>query len=463
MDQRLSFDLGLIRKYDVPGPRYTSYPTAPNFTPATGPEAYAEALRRSNDADPFGGPPADLSLYVHLPFCEQLCYFCGCNLVVRRDHARSYPYLDRLERELDAVASRIDRRRVVRQVHFGGGTPTFLPPDALDRLIRALKARFTFADDAERGVEVHPNETRREHLQVLASHGWNRLSLGVQDFDEEVQRAINRIQPESLTRQTIEDARALGFASVNVDLIYGLPHQTVGRFARTVETVIGLRPDRIAVYNFAYLPDLLKHQRLLPEAALPGPDERLAILGMAIERFTAAGYVFIGFDHFALADDELAVAQRAGTLHRNFMGYTTWKGLDLIAFGMSAISQVGRCYAQNAKGLGEYEAAAGSGRLATERGCLLDDDDLLRREVILQLSSQFVLEKRWFEERFRIDFDRTFADALEALRAMQEDGLVVVEPERIRVSARGRMLARNLCMPFDAYLKKGPRLFSRTV
>ena len=463
MDQRPVFDLELIRRYDKPGPRYTSYPTAPNFTPQVDADALARTVRESNAADPLGGPPPDLSLYVHLPFCERLCYFCGCNMVVRRDHARSYPYLDKLEREMDAWAALVSRKRKVRQAHFGGGTPTFLPPDALDRLIVSLKGRFEFAPDAELGVEVHPNETRREHLEVMARHGWNRISMGVQDFDEEVQRTINRVQPEELTRRTVEDARELGYRSVNVDLIYGLPHQTVKRFATTVDKVLAMSPDRLAVFNFAFLPDLLKHQRLLPEAALPSPAEKLAILAMTIEKLTGAGYVFIGFDHFAKPDDELAVAQRNGTLHRNFQGYTTWKGLDLVALGVSAISNVGRAYAQNEKDLATYEAIAGRGGLATARGFLMSDDDLLRRDVIMTLASSFVVRKREIEERYRIAFDAYFARALERLAPMQDDGLVELHADRIEVTPRGRMVVRNLCMPFDAYLDSGPKLFSRTV
>ncbi len=463
MDQRPVFDPELIKRYDKPGPRYTSYPTAPNFTPAVGAEELARTVKESNTKDPLGGPSPDLSLYAHLPFCERLCYFCGCNMVVRRDHSRSYPYLDKLEREMDAWAALVSKKRQVRQVHFGGGTPTFLPPDALDRLITSMKARFTFAAGAELGVEVHPNETRREHLEVMAKHGWNRLSMGVQDFDDEVQRTINRVQPEELTRRTIDDARSLGYTSINVDLIYGLPHQSVKRFAATVDKVLSMSPDRLAVFNFAYLPDLMKHQRLLPEAALPSPSEKLAILAMTIEKLTGAGYVFIGFDHFAKPDDELAIAQRKGTLHRNFQGYTTWKGLDLLAFGVSAISNVGRAYAQNEKDLATYENVAGQGRLATSRGFLMSDDDLLRRDVIMSLASSFVVKKKEIEERYKVSFDSYFGDALEALKPMQDDALVELHPDRVEVTPRGRMVVRNLCMPFDAYLKAGPSLFSRTV
>ncbi len=463
MDQRLEFDPALLRKYDKPGPRYTSYPTAPNFSAAVGATQFAAAIRASNSADALGGPPASLSLYVHLPFCEKLCYFCGCNMVVRRDHQRSFPYLDHLEKELDAAAALVDPRRLVRQVHFGGGTPTFLPPEALDRLIRALKSRFHFAENAELGIEVHPNETRREHLEVLSSHGWNRLSMGVQDFDEEVQRTINRIQPEALTKQCLDDARALGMTSVNMDLIYGLPFQTEKRFAVTVDKIIAMNPDRLAVFNFAYLPDMIKHQRLLPEDKLPPPEEKMRILGMTIEKLTKAGYVFIGFDHFAKPEDELARAQRDGTLHRNFQGYTTWKGLDLLAFGVSAISQVGRAYAQNKKALPDYEAVTDVSGLATERGFLMSDDDLLRRDVIMGLASQFSIDKKAVGARYKLDFDTHFADALKALAPMTDDGLVELTPDFVKVTTRGRMVVRNVCMPFDAYLKAGPSLFSRTV
>ena len=462
--QGLEFDAALVRKYDKPGPRYTSYPTAPNFSAAVGPEDVAAEYARSNEKDAFGGPPACLSLYVHLPFCEKLCYFCGCNMVVRRDHSRSFPYLDAVEREMDAVAAIVDRKRLVKQVHFGGGTPTFLPPEALERLVKMLRDRFTFAKDAELGVEAHPNETVRAHLEVLAKNGWNRLSLGMQDLDETVQRVINRVQPLELTQRCVEDARELGFTSVNIDLIYGLPHQTVKKFEATIDTTIErLKPDRLAVYSFAYLPDMIKHQRLLPADALPDPEVKLAILESTIRKFGAAGYVFIGFDHFAKPDDELAVAQRTKTLNRNFMGYTTHKGLDLFAFGVSAISQVGRLYAQNRKDLKAYEPAALSGRLPTERGFRLSDDDLLRREIILALSSHFELEKKDVETRFKLDFDETFADALDALKALEDDGLVTLEKQRITVTPRGRLFVRNVCMTFDAYLAKGPRLFSRTV
>lgn len=464
MDQRAQFDSALIRKYDKPGPRYTSYPTAPNFTSAVGPDQIAAEYRKSNTADALGGPPAGLSLYVHLPFCEKLCYFCGCNMVVRRDHTRSFPYLDAVEREMDTVAAMVDRRRPVRQVHFGGGTPTFLPPEALERLVKMLKSRFTFAPDAELGVEAHPNETRREHLQVLATNGWNRLSLGVQDLDDAVQRSINRVQPLEVTQRCIEDARALGFTSVNVDLIYGLPFQTPAKFEATVDTVIRrLSPDRLAVYNFAYLPDMIKHQRLLPAEALPDPEKKLAILERTIGQFTDAGYVFIGFDHFAKPDDELSVAQRNRTLNRNFMGYTTHKGLDLFAFGVSAISQVGRVYAQNKKDLKVYEPAAASGVLPSERGFLLSDDDLLRRDVIMTLSSHFELDKAEIEQRFKIAFDDVFADALAALVPMQDDGLVELGARKITVTPRGRMMVRNLCMAFDGWLAKRANTFSRTV
>ncbi len=463
MDQQVVLDPALVRKYDRPGPRYTSYPTAPNFTAAVGPAAYREALVASNEGDALGGPAADLSLYVHLPFCRHLCSFCGCTMFVRRDPRRGLEYLDRLGGELDAVAPLVNRRRVVRQVHFGGGTPTFLPPEGLDRLARMLEERFTFAPDAELGVEVHPNETRPAHREARAAHGWNRISVGVQDFDAEVQRAIRRVQPLAVTRRVIEDARALGFASVNADLIYGLPHQTVARFTATIDELLALAPDRIACYSFAYLPDRMRHQRLLPQAALPSPEEKLAILAAAIRAFTGAGYVFIGFDHFAKPDDELAVAQRAGTLHRNFQGYTTWKGLDLLAFGVSAISSVGRCYAQNTTAPPAYEEAAGAGELATTGGVLLSDDDLLRRELIMELASQFRVEKAPLEARFGIDFDSTFAEALAELEPMQDDGLVELHSDRLQVTPKGRLLVRNLCMPFDAYLDRRPRLFSRTV
>ncbi len=453
------FDRKLIEKYDRPGPRYTSYPTAPNFTPAFGPDEQAGMLRETNAAD----SPPDISLYVHLPFCEKLCYFCGCNMMVRSDHERSYPYLDNLEKELDTVAMYVKPGRRVRQAHFGGGTPTFLPPDAMDRLCISLKARFDFAPDAELGIEVHPNETRPEHFDVLQSHGWTRLSLGIQDFNPETQKAVNRIQPYELTRDCIVAARARGFDSVNVDLIYGLPYQTVAEFDKSIDLVLTLNPDRIALFNFAYLPDMIKHQALIPPEALPSPQVKLDIFEHAVNRFLAAGFVFIGMDHFARPEDPLAKAQAAGTLQRNFQGYSTHAGLDLYAFGVSAISEIGASYAQNLKELPLYEAAAGEGKIPVTRGIRLTKEDELRRHVIMELMCHFALDTARVANQYSIDFDSHFAEALAALKPMAEEGLVELRSGRIAVTPAGRFLIRNLVMPFDGWLAKGPTKFSRTV
>ncbi len=453
------FDRELIEKYDRPGPRYTSYPTAPHFSPEFGAAAVAEILRETNAAS----APPDLSLYVHLPFCEKLCYFCGCNMLVRSDHERSFPYLDNLEKELDTVAKFVKPGRKVRQAHFGGGTPTFLPPEALDRLCAALRSRFDFAPDAELGIEVHPNETRPEHFDALQKHGWTRLSLGIQDFDPRVQLAVNRIQPYELTRDCIVAARARGFTSVNVDLMYGLPHQSVTGFAKTIDQVLTLAPDRIALFNFAYLPEMIKHQSLIDAAALPTPQVKMDLFELAANRFLDAGFVFIGMDHFARPEDRLAKAQAAGSLHRNFQGYSTLAGLDLYAFGVSAISEIGPSYSQNFKELPLYEQSAGAGNIPAMRGIRLTDEDLLRREVIMNLMCNFRLDKAVIAKQFSIDFNDHFSDALTELAPMAADGLIELHPDRLQVTPRGRFLIRNLVMPFDARLPASSVRYSRTV
>ena len=375
-------DIDLLRRYSEPGPRYTSYPTAPVFTEDFGADDFEAEIRRSNERD----PTRPLSLYFHLPFCDTLCYFCGCTMIATRRPEKKERYLDVLEREIDRVAAMIDPRRRVVQLHWGGGTPTDYAPDQIRRLAAYIRERFRFADDAECSCEIDPRGLTREHMEALRDGGFNRVSMGVQDFDPRVQEAVNRVQPEDVTRRVIEWSRELGFRSVNLDFIYGLPHQSAATFGTTLEKIIELRPERIAVFNFAYVPWLKKHHRqLIDPDALPGPDERLAILKMTIERLCRAGYVYIGMDHFALPDDELAVAFRTKTLHRNFQGYSTHAGCDLYGLGMSAISQLDDAYAQNHKELAAYYEAVESGRLATRCGWRLDDDDRLRRDVIMRI------------------------------------------------------------------------------
>ncbi|MCC6356211.1 MAG: oxygen-independent coproporphyrinogen III oxidase [Verrucomicrobiae bacterium] len=452
-------DEALILKYDQPGPRYTSYPTAPLFTDRfTADDLLAEVS--ASDASP---QPPPLSLYFHLPFCESVCFFCGCNVTFTSDRSRPVGYTEILIREMDMVVPRIRRDRPVAQLHWGGGTPTFFSPPQLEALFAAIRERFDFADEAEIGIEIDPRETTPEHFDVLARCRFNRLSMGVQDFDPRVQRAVNRIQPEDLTRNTIQTARDKGFTSISVDLIYGLPFQTEATFAKTLEAILRLDPDRIALFNFAYLPKQIRHQKAIEAAALPSPREKLAILRRAIADFTAAGYRFIGMDHFAKPDDPMCLAQDAGTLYRNFQGYTTHAGCDLFAFGVSAISSVGRAYAQNNKDSRQYAAAVGAGNLATCRGLRMTDEDILRREVIMRLMCDFALDMPALGSRFGIDFARHFAPCLEALRPLEADGLISVSGGRIRVSPTGRLLIRNICMAFDEHLPNTSAQFSRTV
>ncbi len=459
-NQQLVVDLALLQKYDRPGPRYTSYPTAPYFHPGIGASQYQQHLEQQQSIQD------DLSLYVHLPFCDTLCYFCGCNMMVTHDRAKVEQYLDYLEKEMRLVAQLLAPGRKVAQLHWGGGTPTHLTPAQIRRLGDMLHHYFTFRGDAEMGVEIDPRELTYDHMTALRAVGFNRCSMGVQDFQPEVQVAINRIQPEAITRQAINWARDLGFLSINVDLMYGLPHQTRNTFAATLDTVLTLAPDRLAVFNYAHLPQIFKHQRMIQDDWLPTAAEKLALLKLGIEGLTAAGYVYIGMDHFAKPENELAQAMAAGTLYRNFQGYSTHAGLDLIALGMSSITMLSALYVQNQKTLGEYYAALDAGRLPTLRGVALTGDDQLRRSVIVELMCNFVLHKARVEKRYGILFDDYFADALHQLEPLAADGLLHLEQDKVTVTDAGRLLIRNIVMHFDAYLNKQtdrqPQ-FSRTV
>ena len=453
------FDPEMIRRYDVAGPRYTSYPTAPHFSEAYGPTEYLANLRK-----PEVQKAEEVSLYFHLPFCRSVCYFCACNVTFTGDRQRGVGYGEALKKEMDLVLAGLGGPKPVRQLHWGGGTPTFSPPEILDVIAGSIRERWPFAPGGEIGVEVDPRETTTAHLEVLAKHGFNRVSMGVQDFDPGVQRAVHRNQPYELTRNTIVTARALGFNSVNVDLIYGLPRQTMATFSDTISRILELSPDRVALFNFAYLPDMVRHQRVIKPEELPPPGEKLRILGMAIERFTSAGYVYIGMDHFARPDDELALALKAGTLWRNFQGYTTHAGLDLYGFGVTAISQIGSTYSQNLKDVPGWEAALAEGRLPTKLGIELTAEDRLRRAVIYALMCQFRVDKARVNAEFGIDFDRHFATELEALAPLEADGLVRRGADAVEVAPAGRLLVRNVAMTFDAYFKPGaPRRFSRTI
>ena len=459
--QQVEFDRMLISRYDGKGPRYTSYPTADRFVTDFGAGHYLQALR---DQAP-GTPNKPLSLYFHLPFCNTVCYYCACNKVITKDRSQADRYLDRLLREIDLQADQLPHRAAVSQLHFGGGTPTFLSDEQLRCLMAAIRSRFDLQPDGEYSIEIDPRHVSQETVRLLGKLGFNRISIGVQDFNPAVQLAVNRIQSEAETRDVIDTARASGFSSVSIDLIYGLPLQTAQSVQTTIERVLLLRPDRLSLYNYAHLPERFMPQRRINAADLPAPETKLDILQNSIGQLTAAGYVFIGMDHFALPDDELAVAQRQGRLHRNFQGYSTHADCDLMAFGISAISKVGPTYCQNVKTLDDYYANIDSGQLAVDRGIRLDDDDLLRRAVIQALMCQFEIDSRVIEQGYRIDFGKYFAIELESLAAMQDDGLLQADTDHIVVLPRGRLLIRSIAMIFDRYLRErsGAARFSRLI
>lgn len=448
MTSPLNFDPELLRRYDRPGPRYTSYPTAPQFTAAFGAAQLREHIRRSNVEG------QALSIYAHMPFCRSPCFYCGCNRVITRDAARAERYLERLLEELSELAPLFDRRREVLQVHLGGGTPNFFRPEQIGRLVEALTGRFHLSERPERdfSIELDPRAVSPADIAELGRLGFNRASLGVQDFDPQVQRAVNRVQSVEETLAVIEACRASRFRSVNVDLIYGLPLQTPEGFARTLETVIAARPDRLAVYGYAHLPELFKPQRQLDTTFLPHPETRITLLRLAIEALTAAGYDYIGMDHFALPEDDLARARAAGGLQRNFMGYTTHADCDLLGIGVSAISHIGASFSQNHRDLPSWEAAIDAGRLPVWRGLTLDADDLLRADVIQRLMCQGRLDITAIESRHGIDFERYFVEPLDELRALADDGLVEIDGQSIRATARGQLLLRLIAMCFDRYL-----------
>ena len=446
----LAFDGDLVRKYDGYGPRYTSYPTADRFADSFTAEHYANALAGRNEAR----AAQPLSLYVHLPFCDTICFYCACNKVITKDHGRSAKYVRHLAREIEMVASLLEGDRAVAQLHWGGGTPTFLSRDEMTDLTRALRDRFAFEQDAEVSIEVDPRKVDAATIAFLASIGFNRLSIGIQDFDSAVQIAVNRIQSESQTRTVIDAARANGFVSVNADLIYGLPRQTVAGFGATLDKVIAAAPDRIALYSYAHVPHLFKPQRRILEVDLPRPEAKLAILALSIERLGAAGYVYIGMDHFAKPTDELAIAQRERKLHRNFQGYSTKPDCDLVAFGISAIGKIGTAYVQNVKTLDEYYARLDAHVLPVMRGIELDADDVVRREVIQRLMCDFTVDFAAVESRYAVRFHDYFAPELAALRELEADGLVAVSANAIAVTSRGKLLVRCVAIAFDRRLRE---------
>ncbi|HRD48471.1 MAG: oxygen-independent coproporphyrinogen III oxidase [Candidatus Competibacter sp.] len=460
MDTAIIFDLALIRKYDQAGPRYTSYPTAVQFHDGFGAAEYQQQAIASNAS----GRP--LSLYFHIPFCDTVCFYCACNKIVTKNRRHTTPYLDHLYRELALQGALFNQERPVTQLHWGGGTPTFISADEMRSLMRITGEHFHLLgnDSGEYSIEVDPRETDDHTVALLRALGFNRLSLGVQDFDPQVQQAVNRLQSKEITLKVMEAARREGFKSISVDLIYGLPHQSVVGFSRTVNEIITQNPDRISVFNYAHLPELFKTQRQIDASALPPPAVKLEILKTVIEQLTAAGYVYIGMDHFAKPDDELALAQQAGTLYRNFQGYSTHADCDLIGFGATSIGMVGDSYSQNLKGLEEYYARIDDHRLAVFRGVRLNADDRLRRAVITALICNFTLEFAAIERQYAIAFGAYFALELAELADMQADGLLELDAAGIRVLPPGRLLIRNICMVFDRYLRQQKQQrFSRVI
>ncbi|MFZ6675215.1 oxygen-independent coproporphyrinogen III oxidase [Undibacterium sp. Xuan67W] len=440
----------LIRKFDKSGPRYTSYPTADRFNETFDEQCYISYLeqRSTNTSNP------PLSLYLHLPFCESLCYFCACNKIVTQDHSRTTEYLRYLEKEIELVVARIGPDRQTSQLHLGGGTPTFFSSDELRQLMAMLRKYFSFTDDAELGVEIDPRTLKPETLSVLAELGFNRNSFGVQDFDPAVQQAVNRIQPYEMVEAAVIQSRQKHFHSINADLIYGLPKQNKESFSRTLDHLIALAPDRIALYNYAHLPSRFKAQRQIIEADLPSAEDRLQIFMMSTRRLLDAGYIYIGLDHFAKPDDELNKARLDQTLHRNFQGYTTRADCDLIGFGVSAIGKVGHSYSQSVRTIKAYYQLLDEGHLPVEKGIALSPDDLLRREVIMTLMCSMPLEIAMINRDYQIDFAEYFAEELTLLRQYEKVGFIEINRKMLRVTPKGRLFVRAIAMIFDQYLKK---------
>lgn len=451
----------LISRYNLSGPRYTSYPTAPQFHQAFQAPEFAQALALSNAS------AAPLSLYFHIPFCAKICFYCGCNKIATRDTGRCEPYLEHLYQEMDLITQQVDTQRKVEQLHWGGGTPTFLSHQQMRELMQATRQRFNLRDDdkGDYSIEIDPRELEADTLALLRELGFNRVSFGLQDLNPKVQEAVNRIQPRKMTEDAIIQARKLGFRSLNLDLIYGLPHQTPATFAATLEEVIEISPDRISVFNYAHLPERFKPQRRINAADLPSPEDKLLILEQTITRLVEAGYVYIGMDHFAKPEDSLAIAQREERLHRNFQGYTTHGECDLIAMGTSSISQVGAIYAQNDYDTESYEAAIGQNKFATIKGMTLSQDDLIRRALINQIICHFYVDGDAFARQHKIDFTSYFAKELQQLSQHEQDGLLTRTGNTLRVTPAGRLLVRSICMVFDAYLDQASlgQAFSRII
>jgi oxygen-independent coproporphyrinogen III oxidase len=465
ISQEVLVDRGLIAKYNRTAPRYTSYPTAPHFkAELVDAAAYRKEVARVDQQE----PERPLSLYIHIPFCQQECYYCGCMRMITRDRSRAEVYLESLYREIDQVGNLFSRNRPVVQLHFGGGTPTYLNEDQLTRLMEKIGRRFQLLtdDSGDYSIEVDPREVSEGKLALLRRLGFNRISFGVQDINPQVQEAVNRVQPLALDVQVVQEARQVGFKSVNIDLIYGLPHQSAETFAATLQTVLAeLDPDRLAIFNFAHLPELLKNQRKIAAEHLPAPDKKLQILEESIRILEQRGYLYIGMDHFGKPDDELTIAQREGKLHRNFQGYTTHAECDLVGLGVSSISQIGEMYAQNLKKVHHYQEQVNKGELPIFRGLIMSSDDRIRHTVIMGLMCSFRLDFAIIENRFNLKFENYFADALEQLISMERDGLLSVKNRVIQVTPAGKLLIRNICTAFDWHLSQSATKtnFSQTI
>ena len=453
-----NIDFEKFSKYSKPGPRYTSYPTALEFNSDFKYEAYLNYLDTSTEK---------ISLYIHLPFCRSACYFCGCNVVFTSKEEKLSRYIEYLKKEIDILAEHIDTNREVIQFHFGGGTPTFYKAFELDEIVTYVKSKFTnWSSEAEISCEIDPRFFNEEQMKVFQKHGFNRISFGVQDLDDKVQKEIHRVQSLQLTKNAVELARKYGINSINTDFIYGLPYQTLETFKATLELSTELNPDRVAVFNYAHVPWLMKTMRKFDETTLPTPDVKLQIFQYTIDFFEKHGYKMVGMDHFAKPEDELFGAIQKGELHRNFQGYTTKGGSNLVGIGLTSIGEGSRYYAQNTKDMKVYEEALDAGRLPFERGVNLNDDDFLRKAVIMELMANFSIDMKRVEEEHNIQFDEYFADALEALKEFEEADLVTIESGKISVSTTGTLLIRNIAMPFDAYMKKyaqSKKTFSKTV
>jgi oxygen-independent coproporphyrinogen-3 oxidase len=450
------FDVDLINKYNRSGPRYTSYPTANNFSELSL-QDYQQQSALSNQRK------TSISLYCHIPFCNTVCYYCGCNKFVTKDKSMAEPYIEALFKEVDMQSPLFDKGRLVEQMHFGGGTPTFLSGEQIIRLSNKLQQSFNFSTDGEYSIEIDPRGIDESLIESLAIARFNRISLGVQDFDLEVQKAINRVQSFEQTKAVIGLSRENGFKSISIDLIYGLPRQSEDTFKRTLERVQELRPERISLFNYAHLPELFKPQRRINIEELPSPSEKLDIFQHSLEYLIGLGYVYIGMDHFALPNDPLAIAQSEGNLYRNFQGYSTHSECDIIGLGLSSIGQVADSFSQNEKNLEKYYQALESGQLPIVKGLIINQDDKIRRELIMELICHFEVSISSLEQRYSINFKNYFANSLEKLDEMQNDGLVVLTNDSIKVMDKGKLLVRNICMIFDNYLKSGSSSFSKTI